>query len=439
MRKRIFLLGIAGLFILGIFGCSKNKFSLTRSKPTDVPYYNVANDSCFVCHNDPALKKTIGTETVPLYVDREKFARSIHRANRCLDCHTDIVFYKGHSEAVKTYGGWANFSAEDTSQTRNYTTKASMSCVNCHTSQSVFLSTEHYLIKKIKSSYKELKNGLEIGKDYDEAKCGKCHLTCATCHFKGEKVQQITGEITGYWSDLLVYGLTDSILYNGLTSWAIDWTTNVESHEFASGEELEEELRRSNDLCHVCHTGFYTNYNKTGYYHPDGLDDWDSLVSQRVEKYPQYEEWRFLRGDIPVDVMSVFPSLDSIYDRLENQDHYRFKCFDCHDKIHSFEPITCNKCHSMTFRRPSLHQDVACIACHDATMKPYREPNLGGPVDTVKVAAVKDNKVISWHSHMIIKPDGLNTNFCDQKCHNPETGRRIGAPFYYSHKGDIHP
>lgn len=436
--KKIFLLGIgiAGLVVLGLSGCTKNKFKLTSSQPTDIPYYNPANDSCFVCHSNPTLEDTIdtelGAEIIPLYVDREKYARSIHRANRCFDCHTDIVFYKGHSEAVKTYGGWVNFSTEDTNQTRNFHTNASISCGNCHSNQSSFFSSQHYLIEGIKQSRQETHNGIEIGKEYDKAKCAKCHLTCATCHFKGDIVKQGAGEITDFWSQLLTGDQVPGA--DEMINWSIDWTSNVESHEFATGEELE----NSNELCRICHTGFYTDYEQKGYYHADGLPYWDSLVSQGVEKYPQYEERRFLQGDIIVS--TGIPLLDFLYESLPDDAVMEgYDCTYCHDKVHSLEPITCNNCHFVSFNDFGYsfppHLDVACVACHDATMNVYRDPDSG---DTVRVAAVKDNKVINWHSHMIIEPDGENTNFCKRRCHNPETGRRIGALWFHSYSGSIH-
>ena len=444
MSKKILFVGLVLLILLVIAGCTKNKFKITRSQPTDIPYYNPVNDSCFICHNVSTLKKTIttslGEETVPLYVNRDKFARSLHRSQNCQDCHTDIVLHKGHPDVPKTYGGWANFSAEvsvdstDALPTRNYTTQASIACANCHTDHADFLSSQHYLIGKIKSSHAEQFGGIQIGKDYDKAKCGKCHLTCATCHFKGEMTQKRSGEITTLWSQLLT-GDQDTAVANELTEWAIDWTTNVEAHDFRTGEELES----SNDMCRVCHTGYYTKYNMTGYYHPDNLQDFDSLVSQGVEKYPQYEERRLVKGDIGVNTR--FPALDSLYDEVRNRGVMRtYKCIYCHDQIHSLTPISCNKCHSVSFNDfgyyPYIpHLDVACVACHDATMNVWRDPDSG---DTVKVAAVKDNKVLNWHSHMLIKPDGVNTNFCDRRCHNPVVGPTIGAPWTYHHTGDIH-
>jgi hypothetical protein len=433
---------VIGLIILGILGCSKNKFKLTRSQPTDIPYYNLANDSCFVCHNISTLKKTIGNEIVPLYVNRDKFARSIHRANRCVDCHADIVWdnvKKEHPIVPKYYGGWVNFSAEDTIQTRNYTTRASTTCVNCHTGQAGFFSSQHYLIEDIKNSRMDpvkAYDNIEVGKDYDKAKCGKCHLTCATCHFKSVKIRKVYGidggEVWDFWSDLLKgerFREADE-----MTNWAIDWTANVESHDFAAGEELS----NSNDLCQVCHTGFYTNYNKTGYYHPDGLSDFDSLVSQGVEKYPKYEERRLIKGDIVVH--TGIPSLDSAYESIVNEGVMKeYSCTYCHDRIHSLTPITCKKCHSVSFNKFGYtlapHLDVACVACHDATMNVWRDPDSS---DTVRVAAIKNNKVINWHSHMLVKPDGETTDFCERRCHNPETGRIIGAPYDEPHQGTIH-
>ncbi|MDP3025237.1 MAG: hypothetical protein Q8O10_06850, partial [candidate division Zixibacteria bacterium] len=303
-----------------------------------------------------------------------------------------------------------------------------IACANCHTDHADFLSSQHYLIGKIKGSHAEQLNGIQIGKDYDKAKCGKCHLTCATCHFKGTRIQQSPGEVTDFWSVLLTGGSVPDA--DGMTNWSIDWTTNVESHDFAVAEDLQ----GSNDLCRLCHTGYYTKFGIRGYTDSDTLVS-DLVTSQGVEKYPQYEEWRFLKGDINVDVMTVFPSLDSLYKRVENQDHYQFKCLECHDGIHPLTPINCLKCHNdKQIPRKKPHEDVACVACHDATMNPWRDPNSG---DTVRVAAVKDNKVLNWRSHMIINPERI-PNFCDRKCHNPETGPRIGAPWTYHHTGEIH-
>ncbi|MDP3025955.1 MAG: hypothetical protein Q8O10_10545, partial [candidate division Zixibacteria bacterium] len=62
MSKKTIIIGATLLILIAIAGCTKNKFKLTRSQPTDIPYYNLVNDTCFVCHNVSTLKKTIGNE-----------------------------------------------------------------------------------------------------------------------------------------------------------------------------------------------------------------------------------------------------------------------------------------------------------------------------------------------------------------------------------------
>ncbi|HVP37343.1 MAG TPA: hypothetical protein VMT04_10135 [Terriglobales bacterium] len=431
MRKKIIICGAFFLILACIAGCTKNKFKLTRSEPTDMPYYNPVNDTCFICHNVSTLKKTIttslGVEAIPLYVNRDKFARSLHRGQNCQDCHTDIVLHKGHPDVPKTYGGWANFSAEtstdstDMIPTRNYTTAAAIACPKCH-QRSSFFSSQHYLIGKIKASHSEPMGGIQIGRDYDKAKCGKCHLTCATCHFKGTRIQKLQDDVTISWGHLLNGGSQTQA--NDMTTWSIDWTTNVESHDFAIAEDLE----GSNDLCRMCHTGYYTAYNTKGYYHPDSLPYFDTLVTQSIQNYPKFEEWEFLSGNISV-MTGTNPALDSIYSEVINQPHSSRLCLDCHSSIHSLSRIRCLDCHSdKQFSPGSLHGDVGCEACHDATMKTFRVTySKFPPADTVRAGAVRDNQVIDWRSHMIIRPANI-PSFCIYKCHNSAGQSAVGAP-----------
>jgi hypothetical protein len=225
-----------------------------------------------------------------------------------------------------------------------------------------------------------------------------------------------------------------------MTNWAIDWTANVESHDFA----IAEDLTGSNDLCRMCHTGYYTSYNSTGYYPVDTVGNYQSLISQGIQKYPKYEEWSFLSGNI--SVMTGTSPLDSIYAEVRNSDHYSMKCIDCHDRIHSLTRITClnNDCHEhdgKAFQPGTLHSDVGCEACHDATMSAWRKEYRVFPIaDTVRTAAVRDNEVIDWRSHMIVNPTktlGI-PEFCIYKCHNPVGQGTVGAPVDFQQDFDVH-
>jgi len=58
-----------------------------------LPLFAVENDECLACHSDPELVKVLPSgDTLSLYVDEERFARSVHGLNElsCTDCHSDI-------------------------------------------------------------------------------------------------------------------------------------------------------------------------------------------------------------------------------------------------------------------------------------------------------------------------------------------------------------
>jgi predicted CXXCH cytochrome family protein len=70
-------------------------------------------EDCLGCHNDPTQAFDLPSgEKLPLFVDQEKFARSVHgEALRCTDCHSDKASdhasgklpFKNRREATKAY------------------------------------------------------------------------------------------------------------------------------------------------------------------------------------------------------------------------------------------------------------------------------------------------------------------------------------------------
>jgi cytochrome b subunit of formate dehydrogenase len=47
-------------------------------------------DDCMTCHEDPALTTERGGSTIPLHVDRSRFAASVHGGLACINCHADL-------------------------------------------------------------------------------------------------------------------------------------------------------------------------------------------------------------------------------------------------------------------------------------------------------------------------------------------------------------
>jgi len=79
--------------------------------PDDAQAQSVPNSTCFLCHSNVTLKKTItlsngAQEFVPLYVDSMKFKANTHGALSCVNCHTDITTSNQYNhQLAKTYGG----------------------------------------------------------------------------------------------------------------------------------------------------------------------------------------------------------------------------------------------------------------------------------------------------------------------------------------------
>ena len=160
----------------------------------DVQAQSVSNSTCFMCHSNLTLKKTVnlsnGTqEFVPLFVDSTKFKTNKHAALLCVNCHTDITTANQFShQLAKTYGGWARFSAKNDTvtatgeRTRNYYTAAAMSCNKngCHTTKASFDSSAHHTTYKQTHASLRTVNGESVGEAFVNNDCNRCHLTCAT-------------------------------------------------------------------------------------------------------------------------------------------------------------------------------------------------------------------------------------------------------------------
>ncbi|MCI0512298.1 hypothetical protein L0128_03715 [candidate division KSB1 bacterium] len=139
------------------------------------------NQQCLICHSNKTLTKKItlsnGTlETIPLFVDKDKFAASKHGALQCIQCHTDITTanlfsHTGAKSLGKTYGGWARFSDQNdtvtpgSERTRNYYTAASMSCNKggCHTKMAAFDTSAHHVTARLKNAHVRTVNGESVG------------------------------------------------------------------------------------------------------------------------------------------------------------------------------------------------------------------------------------------------------------------------------------
>jgi len=71
------------------------------------------NRVCLGCHDDPNLKKTLADgRIIPLYVDGDMFAKTVHAERTCTDCHADIKQIPHRHEIQKVNCGRCHYVEE---------------------------------------------------------------------------------------------------------------------------------------------------------------------------------------------------------------------------------------------------------------------------------------------------------------------------------------
>lgn len=107
--------------------------------PAEEEKPDLSNDACLMCHSDPELTKVApGGIKVSLFVDGDKFKKSVHGTNDCVSCHADISEIP-HAETLAKvecgmcHGDEADIYAEST-HGKAFAAKIPVAptCVTCH-------------------------------------------------------------------------------------------------------------------------------------------------------------------------------------------------------------------------------------------------------------------------------------------------------------------
>ena len=448
----------------------------------------VTNATCLAanCHGNASLVKTIVRndagkegvlETIPLYVDNTLFAATVHGGQLCVSCHSDINASGGaHGPVVKTYGGWARFSAKqaieaiatnEIPRTRNYYTAASRSCSTCHSNHADFANSAHATIFKQRSAREDtaLKEAVRValgntavlnedfGENYTVGDCNRCHAACSTCHFKSTVKRALAGNPLNFWDNNMASypaaGWNDK-----MTEFEMDWTTNVASHEFRNASYF---LNDTEKVCEACHTGLYKK-PKTAYYWADAAKKtFKSVKATDVKRHTQTYEL-LISGD------------PTILTGGNNTAHAAMSCAECHGgavgDLHALPgwpydwdaptyprgDVHCTDCHTGAHTNGAVgfHIDgsgiygikVACVGCHAFGLARDFMFASGAPVDNstdvfldpktnqVRPVVYKHTFAEAWYPHNwqtlnpgtgIFDPAGD----CAKKCHY--SGNPVGA------------
>jgi len=437
-----------------------------------------ANATCLSanCHGNPGLTKTIvlatgATESIPLYVDKTKYALSVHKLQSCVGCHSDIHASGGaHGPVSKTYGGWARFSQKqavetigtnEVSRTRNYATAASRSCVACHSNHADFENSAHATIFKLRNAKVDVALETackaafasdtigELGEGYAAGDCNRCHATCSTCHFKSTVKRSVEGNPVDFW-DANMKSYPAAGWNDKMTEFGMDWTANVVSHDFRPKSYFQNDTEK---VCEACHTGLYKPA-KDAYY-------WTNVDSGTVGKV------KATNGKRHMQTYELLISGNSaLLTGGTNSTHAGFACTSCHGgskgDVHALPglpylweqkgDVQCTDCHSATHANGavSLHVDgtgskgikVACVGCHAYGMaRDFMFANNASDTSTdvffdptskqVRPVIYKHGIAEAWYPHNWQKFNagtgmGDANGDCAKKCHY--AGNPVGAP-----------
>lgn len=429
--------------------------------------------ACFACHGNAASPPimeidypaanpdgsfTTFSTSVNLYVDPAAYAASTHGAVQCLQCHVGMNPVPPHN-APRTYGSWGaiwplndrttdtNLSSApgttdaDVQHTLNYFVVPAAACLGCHGGDQALMA---YINSKHATDMDRAdlpsasgpwsggprvatfpfgSAGPQINETYNAVDCLLCHVgnNCGTCHFKSPVGQQIAGDAWTTWSSYNAPDNVYAIKLGQINRW-LDWTQNIASHNFNTAADL----RSSNDVCSVCHSGF-----------SDGPDSGDLTYSD------------------PVTNATLFSITGTSYDGHAENDELaltvsrgihatKSHCADCHMDIHSSiipqtlsmgwdvtqSPTECVNCHAdKAFSPGSLHADVDCTGCHDAELPTVRDLSTG----IVMPYRVDVNITKTYPSHNIVRGSDID---CAGKCHNANTLITAPVPLVGPTQGD---
>ena len=436
--------------------------------------------ACFQCHGSPTtapqmnvvfpVQNPDGTvtnfsTTVNLFVDPVQYAASTHGGIDCFHCHIGMNPVPPHN-APRVYGGWGaiwplndrttntNLSTApsatdaDVQHTLNYTVVPASACITCHGDQVDFLSSKHVTdsdraflptggprvatfpfgdathgpggVPFPNSPYSDAP---QINETYNAVDCQLCHIgnNCGTCHFKSPIGQQIAGNAWTTWSSYNDNSTGNYDTKLGQINRWLDWTQNIASHNF----NLAADLKSSNDVCSVCHSGF-----------SDGPGSGNLTFND------------------PLTGALLFTISGTAYDGHSENDELALSlqrgihttvshCADCHIDIHTsnlpqtlsmgwdtrLSPTKCLNCHpDKAFTLTSLHADVDCTACHDGS-------KVGGQgnIENMVMRDLTTFLVVPYHVDVNITKAFISHNTihgrdidCASKCHF--SGNNLALP-----------
>ena len=309
---------------------------------------------CMNCHNDKNLSRLVNGKRESLYVDYAEHKKSVHKANTCIKCHTNISI---SNSPVCLKSGKVDCSSCHAEEVSNYVKSIhgklhadgnanAPYCIDCHGKHSV-------------RSRKELKSPTARQ---------NIPLLCSKCHHEGKKaaVKYIGKEhniVQNY--EMSIHG--QGLLKSGLVVSATCTDCHSNHLELPASDSLSTVNRVNiSNTCSKCHLGIYEKFSKS--IHSPSVsksteklpDCYDCHKSHTIERVDKHDFRQSIVGQCgqchPKVTESYFDTFHGKVTKLGSDK--TAKCSDCHGAHNILPPEnprsalsyqniikTCAKCH----------------------------------------------------------------------------------------------
>lgn len=294
-----------------------------------------------MCHEDQSLTGMVRGHEVPLYVDSEKFQRSIHGDLRCVDCHIDLIETDlPHAEEVETVDcGMCHddiaelYSASLHGQKVAEGEELAPQCWDCHGKHDIF------------------------AKGNPESQVDKFNipLMCATCHKEGTPVTQkydlpVDSVFKNYSQSIHGFGLFEQ----GLTVTAVCTDCHT-AHDVRPMTDPASSIHRDNvaATCQQCH----------------------GRIKEVHRKVIRGELWEREPEKVPACVDCHRPH--EIRRTFYDEGIADAECMACHSKpdlkmVH--DGVETSLFVDTLLVRGSMHRGVTCAQCHTGATPGHARP-----------------------------------------------------------------
>ena len=306
-----------------------------------------SNDDCFMCHSDPTLSTIRNGHKISLYVDSDKFSKSVHKNLKCIDCHSDIKELP-HQENLKPVDCGKCHETEKNKFDESIHGQAlkrgapyAPSCPECH--------GNHYILPPSNDNSPVFKMNIP-------ALCGRCHR-------EGAPVARI-------------YNIPEKEI---LTNYSMS----------IHGEGLFKMGLMVTATCNNCHGNHYIlpATNPKSSIAPQNIAQTCMRCHSRIEqvhiKIIKGALWEQRPGVVPACTDCHLPH--KIRAAVQISEVSDQSCLKCHAKpdIHK---VVNDSTISMTVNKAdiqnSVHRNIPCVSCHsDISPKHPRPCDTAGRVD----------------------------------------------------------